>query len=98
MYVDTGSKYDTVRGTAHVLQHMAFKVPDDPPRCRPYPRPEGIDTPAPPRPLPRPTPPTPSCSSSCPMPYAPPCFDVTLPVPDWAELSEHVAPEGGADV
>ncbi len=34
----------------------------------------------------------------CPMPYAPPCFDVTLPVPDWAELSEHVAPEGGADV
>ena len=26
LYIDTGSRYDAVSGTAHVLQHMAFKV------------------------------------------------------------------------
>lgn len=26
LYIDTGSRYDAVSGTAHMLQHMAFKV------------------------------------------------------------------------
>jgi hypothetical protein len=26
LYIDTGSRYDVVSGTAHMLQHMAFKV------------------------------------------------------------------------
>ena len=26
VYIDTGSSYESVGGTAHVLQHMAFKV------------------------------------------------------------------------
>jgi len=29
VYVDTGSRYDVVSGTAHVLQHMAFKTASD---------------------------------------------------------------------